>query len=341
MSELFVELTRPKFVEIEVEEPSYAKFVVEPLEKGYGTTLGNALRRVLLSSIPGAAITGVKIRVGGKIAHHEFMSLPGVVEDVTEIILNLKQVRFRVLQPFKRRVYRVSKEGRGPVFAGDIVEDQYVEVINKDLVLANVSGNEKLEMDLVVETGKGYVPVDREKMEPEEPDLILVDAVFSPIIKVNYKVGYARVGRITDYDKLTLEVWTDGTISPRDAVKTAVDILLDHFSIFKMEKPPVEEAEEEEAEVQERDVFFMTTESLDLSLRTINALKAVGIEYIGQLVRLSEEDIRKTKNLGEKSLEEIKGALESKGLHLGMELDWFPESKDEIEKIRSEEGIEG
>ncbi len=341
MSELYIELTRPKFVEVEESEANYAKFVAEPLEKGYGITIGNALRRVLLSSLPGAAVTGVKIRGGGRIAPHEFTSLPGIVEDVTDIILNLKQVKFKVLQPFKKRVYHLKKEGEGPVLAGDIEEDQYIEVVNRDLVIANISGDSSLEMDLVVEVGKGYVPVDREKVKPDEPDLILVDAVFSPIVKVNYRIDYARVGRITDYDKLILEVWTDGTIDPKSAVRYAVDILLDHFSIFKMEPTSSEDEVEPPEPEEDRDIFFMSIDFLDLSARTANSLRAVGIEYVGELVRMGEEDVTATKNLGEKSLVEIKEALSSKGLSLGMDIPWFPYEKEEIERIRAERGIEG
>ncbi len=336
MSEgIWIELIKPKFIEVEEETDTYGRFIAEPLEKGFGTTLGNALRRVLLSSLPGAAITAVKI----KGVSHEFTTIPHVVEDVTEIILNLKQVRFKVLMPFDKRVYFLKKEGEGPVYAGDIEEDQYIEVVNKDHIIANISGNGSLEMSLTVETGKGYVPVDRERVEVDEPDLILVDAVFSPIVKVNYRIDYARVGRITDYDKLILEVWTDGTITPKKAIRYAVDILIDQFSIFKEEKK-VEETEEEVKEEKEEEIFFKTIEDLELPARTVNSLRAAGIEYIGELVRMKESDILNTKNFGKKSLEEIKRALEDKGLSLGMELDWFPTSKEEIQRIRAEKGIE-
>ncbi len=336
MSEgLWIELVKPKYIEVEEETETYGRFIAEPLEKGYGTTLGNALRRVLLSSLPGAAITAVKI----KGVAHEFTSIPHVVEDVTDIILNLKQVRFKVLMPFTKRVYFLKKEGEGPVYAGDIEEDQYIKVVNKDLVIANISGNGSLEMALTVEVGKGYVPVDRDKMDIDEPDLIPIDAIFSPIVKVNYRIDYARVGRMTDYDKLILEVWTDGTIRPKRAVRLAVDILMDQLSIFKQEKS--EEPEEEEEEEESFDeIFFKTIEDLELPARTVNSLRSAGIEYIGELVRLKEEDILNTKNFGKKSLEEIKKALEAKGLSLGMELDWFPKSKDEIQRIRAEKGIE-
>ncbi len=322
------ELIRPSRMDVDEANRSdyYGKFACEPLERGFGHTIGNALRRILISSLQGAAITNV--RIDGVL--HEFSTIPGVMEDVSDIILNLKGVRLRYLGHGPTTL-TISARGEGVVTAGDIQCPPDVEVLNKDHHLATMGPEGSIEAELTVQTGKGYVTADRNK-NPEDPiGVIAVDAAFSPITKVNYVVTQARVGQITDYDKLTLEVHTNGAVRPEDAVAYAAKILKEQLQIFinfPEEPEPVEEVEEDEPELNEN--LFRTVDELELSVRSANCLKNADIKYIGELVRRTEGEMLKTKNFGRKSLNEIKEMLSEMGLTLGMKLDNFP-SREELE----------
>lgn len=324
------ELIKPQRVEIDPESqhPVYGKFVCEPLERGFGITLGNALRRVLLSSLQGAAIVSVKI--DGVL--HEFTSIPGVVEDVTDVILNLKEVRVKLLAEPPRTI-RVEAQDEGVVTAADIVTDGQVKILNPKQHIATLSKDGVLKMEMVVKSGKGYVPAERSQQEGEPIGVIPIDAIFSPIRKVNYVVTNARVGQRTDYDKLTLEVWTDGSLSSVDAVGFAAKILKDQLSIFINFDEADERLEEEEEEPEEpfNENLFRSVDELELSVRSSNCLKNANIHYIGDLVQKTESEMLKTKNFGRKSLNEIKGILEQMGLSLGMKLRNFP-PREELAK---------
>lgn len=328
------ELIKPKRLEIDTKgRPDiYAKFECEPLERGFGVTLGNALRRILLSSLQGAAITTVKIE--GVL--HEFSTVPGVLEDVTDIILNLKEVRLR-LHGDGPRLLVIEKDGEGEVSAGDIQENALVEVLNPRQHICTLAKDAKLRMELAVRQGKGYLPADRNGDENQPIGTIPIDAVFSPVRKVSYTVTQARVGQITDYDKLTMEIWTDGSVKPDDALAYAAKILKDQLTIFINFE---EEAEAQEEEVRLEPAFnenlFRSVDELELSVRSANCLKNADIRYIGELVQKSEAEMLKTKNFGRKSLNEIKEILAEMGLSLGMRLDSFP-SRDEIEERRKEQ----
>jgi len=327
------ELKKPKKIEIDQDSYSstYGKFVCEPLERGFGITIGNSLRRILLSSLQGAAIVSVKF--DGVL--HEFSTIPGVLEDVTDIILNLKEIRFKLLD-VEEATLRLYKEGEGVAKAGDIDTHGLAEVLNPDQHIATLNKEAKLDMEMVVRLGKGYVPAERLKIKDAPIGVIPVDAVFSPIKKVNYVVTNARVGQITDYDKLTLEVWTDGSVLPEDAVAFAAKILKEQmtpFINFEEEPEPVEEEEEEKEESLNENLFRPVSE-LELSVRSANCLKNANITYIGELVQKTETEMLKTKNFGRKSLNEIKAILEEMGLHLGMKLENFqvPEKPKESEE---------
>lgn len=330
------DLIRPKRLEVEKETltPFYGKFIAEPLERGFGITIGNSLRRVLLSSIQGAAITSVKI--DGVL--HEFSTVPGVKEDVTDIILNLKEVRLK-LHTEGPKTIRVKAEGPMVLKAGDIITDDAVEILNPDHYLATLSKDAKLSMEMVVKIGRGYVPAERNRDENQPIGTIPMDAIFSPIKKVNYTVTNARVGQRTDYERLTLEVWTDGSLTPEEAVTHAAKILKDQLSIFTA----FEEEEEEETEVSEdekktealNENLFKSVDELELSVRSANCLKHANIRLIGDLVQKTEAEILATKNFGKKSLNEIKEILASMGLSLGMKIDNWPFKKQE-EKVESE-----
>ena len=328
------ELIKPKRLEVETKGHAhmYGKFVCEPLERGFGITLGNALRRVLLSSLQGAAITSVK--VDGVL--HEFSSIPGVLEDVTDVILNLKQVRFRVHGEGSKQVV-VEKGGEGAVTARDIHGNVHVEVLNPNQHICTLAKDAKLRMELSIRQGKGYVPADRNVDENLPIGTIPIDSIFSPIWKVNYSVGQARVGQITDYDKLTMEIWTDGSIKPDDALAYAAKILKDQLTIFINFEEEHEVSEEEIfAEPAFSDNLFRSVDELELSVRSANCLKNADIRYIGELVQKTEAEMLKTKNFGRKSLNEIKEILNEMGLSLGMRLESFP-SRDEIEDRRKEQ----
>jgi DNA-directed RNA polymerase subunit alpha len=334
------ELIRPRRIELDQESNtgSFGKFVCEPLERGFGITIGNSLRRILLSSLQGTAI--VSVNFGG--VSHEFSTIPGVLEDVTDIILNLKEIKLK-MSDAEEAVIHLYKEGEGAVTAGDIEAQNVVEILNPDQHIATLNKEAKLEMEMVVRTGKGYVPAERNQSKELPIGVIPIDAVFSPIHKVNYVVTNARVGQITDYDKLTLEIWTDGSITPEDAVAFAAKILKEQmtpFINFEEEPEPVEE-EEEEVEESLNENLFRPVSELELSVRSANCLKNANISLIGELVQKTEAEMLKTKNFGRKSLNEIKAILEEMGLHLGMKLDSFPatiipsgdeEEEDEEEK---------
>lgn len=322
------DLIRPKGITVDGEANTqfYGKFVCEPLERGFGITLGNSLRRVLLSSLQSAAITAV--RVDG--ALHEFTSVQDVVEDVGDIILNLKEVVFRAANP-KTYTVRVDREGPGPVYARDIKVVDGLEVLNPDHLIAVLDKKGPLALELTVNVGRGYVPAERNKTATMPIGTIAIDALFSPVRKVNYTVTNARVGQVTDYDKLTLEVWTNGAVAPVDAVAFAAKILKEQLSIWVN----FEEAEETTYPVLTggvggddeplNDNLFRSVEELELSVRSANCLQNANITLIGELVQRSEQDMLKTKNFGRKSLKEIKEILGNMGLGLGMKIDNWPQ----------------
>ena len=328
-------LIRPR--RLEIEEPTlseaYGRFACEPLERGFGITLGNALRRVLLSSLQGAAITRVKIE--GVL--HEFSTIPGVHEDVADVILNLKEVRLR-LHSLDEKSVRVQKKGPGEILAGDIAgEDSSIEVLNPELKLATLAGDSEVDMEVTVANGKGYVLAEKNKTEEMPIGTIPIDSIFSPVHRVNYTVTPARVGRETDFDRLNLEVWTDGTVAPADAVAYAAKILKDQLTIFinfeEPEEMPLPASEEPEPLNPN---LFRSVDELELSVRSANCLQNANIRYVGELVQRTEAEMLKTKNFGRKSLNEIKEVLASMDLELGMTLESFPERKD-IEKTRERE----
>lgn len=328
------ELIKPKRLDIETKgrPGTYAKFVCEPLERGFGITLGNALRRVLLSSLQGAAITHVKIND----VLHEFSTIPGVREDVTDVILNLKEVRFKMQGEGPKQLI-IEKKGEGVVKAGDIRGDSHVEVLNVNQHICTLAKDANLRMELTVKQGKGYIPADRNFDENLPIGTVPIDAIFSPIRKVSYNVTQARVGQITDYDKLTMEIWTDGSLKPDDALAYAAKILKDQLTVFINFE---EEAELSEEEIREEPAFnenlFRSVDELELSVRSANCLKNADIRYIGELVQKSEAEMLKTKNFGRKSLNEIKEILAEMGLSLGIKVENFP-SRDEIEERRKEQ----
>ncbi len=319
------DLIKPKKVQFETESLTncYGKFYAEPFERGFGTTLGNSLRRVLLSSLQGAAITSVRI----KSVLHEFSAVPGVTEDVTDIILNLKGIRLKV-HGNESRIIRVIHKGEGVVTAGSILADANVEILNPEHHIATCSKDANLEMEMIVKIGKGYVPADKNRDENAPVGTMPIDSIFSPIQKVNFTVTYARVGQITDYDKLTIEIWTDGSAKPDDALAYAAKILKEQLSIFinfdeESESFTEAEAEEEVEKVNEN--LYRTVDELELSVRSANCLKNAGIKLIGELVSRSESEMLKTQNFGRKSLNEIKDILGEMGLTLGMKLENFPD----------------
>jgi DNA-directed RNA polymerase subunit alpha len=317
------ELIKPKSIIMDDENRSvfYGKFVCEPLERGFGITIGNALRRILLSSLQGASI--VSVRFDDVV--HEFSSIPGVMEDVTEIILNLKEIDLRLIDA-EEAVIRLKKEGEGVVKAADIEKNESVEILNPEQPIATLSNKGKLNIEMVVKMGKGYVPAEKATRSDHSIGVILMDASYSPIKKVNYVVTNARVGQITDYDKLTVEVWTNGSVSPEDAIAYSAKILKEQMSPFinfEEEPEPVEDEEEEESEKLNENLFRPVSE-LELSVRSANCLKNANITLIGELVQKTESEMLKTKNFGRKSLNEIKAILAEMGLSLGMKLEGFP-----------------
>lgn len=324
-------LIKPKRLEVEKEKssPSYAKLVAEPFERGFGTTIGNSLRRILLSSLQGAAVVSVKI--DGVL--HEFSTVPGVKEDVTEMILNLKGVMIKLHGAGPKTVH-IKAKGEGEVTAKDIVADSDVEILNPEHHIATMAADATLDMEMTLKTGKGYVPAERNKEEDQPIGTIPMDAVFSPVRKINFTVTNARVGQITDYDKLTMEVWTNGSVSPEDAVSIAAKILQDQLSVFIGfdEDEDDRQSEDETQSEKLNENLFKTVDELELSVRSANCLKHADIKYIGELVQKTEQEILGTKNFGRKSLNEIKEILSEMSLSLGMKLDKFPPRPEEAEE---------
>jgi len=313
---------RPKFLEPDYESltATYGRFTAQPFERGYGITVGNALRRILLSSIKGAAITGVRIQ--GVL--HEFSTIPGVVEDVTDVILNLKSIPLKLNSP-EPKTLTLKVDGPAEVKASDISHDSDIEILNREVVIAHLDKDGKLQVEMVVKLSRGYVPADQ-NYDPElSVDFIPMDSSHSPVTRVNYRVEPARVGKRIDYESLTLEVWTTGAISPSDALAQAAKILRDHLTIFLN---IVDEPVEREASLSKREIPYMTQadilakpiEHLELSVRSNNCLKSAGIEKIYELVQKTEDDLLKTKNFGRKSLSEIKETLSNLGLGLNLDL---------------------
>ena len=297
-------------------ENSYGKFIIEPLERGYGTTLGNSLRRVLLSSLPGYAVTHIKIAG----VQHEFSTIPGVKEDVTEIVLNVKSIIPRLHCEGPKTVY-IEASGEGVITAGDIKADAEVEILNPDQTIATLGPDGNLSMELVINQGRGYAVADKNKNPAMAIGTIPVDSIYTPVLKVNYSVENTRVGNQTDFDKLTIEVWTDKTISPKEALSYGARILRDHFKIFTDLSENVPEVSTVvEVEVEKPDTALnMTIEELDLSVRSFNCLKRANINTVADLVNKTEDEMIKVRNLGRKSLEEVKQKLAAMGLALTSE----------------------
>lgn len=308
-----IEIEKPRIETEESDDFSYGKFIVEPLERGYGITLGNSLRRILLSSLPGVAVVSAKI--DGIV--HEFSTIPGVKEDVTEIILNLKQLIAKISGEGPKTIY-IDAEGECEVTAGDIKADSEVEILNPELHIASLSKEGKLFMEIVIDKGRGYVPAEKNKKSITSIEVIPVDSIYTPVVNANYKVENTRVGDKTDYDKLTLEVWTNGTISAKEAVSLAAKVLTEHLNLFvnlSYESSNAEIMIEKNDKGKEK-VLEMTIEELDLSVRSFNCLKRAGINTVEDLISKSEEDLMKVRNLGRKSKEEVEAKLASLGFNL-------------------------
>ncbi|QOY37555.1 DNA-directed RNA polymerase subunit alpha [Anaerobacillus isosaccharinicus] len=312
-----IEIEKPKIETVEIsDDAKYGKFVVEPLERGYGTTLGNSLRRILLSSLPGAAVTAVQI--DGVL--HEFSTIEGVVEDVTSIILNLKQLSLKIYSD-EDKTLEIDIQGEGVVTAADITHDSDVDILNPDLHIATLSKGAHLHMRLTARRGRGYVPADGNKKEDLPIGVVPIDSIYTPVSRVNYQVENTRVGQVTNYDKLTLDVWTDGSIRPEEAVAIGAKILTEHLNIFVGLTDQAQNAEimVEKEEDQKEKVLEMTIEELDLSVRSYNCLKRAGINTVQELTHKTEEDMMKVRNLGRKSLEEVQEKLGELGLGLRKE----------------------
>ena len=312
-----IEIEKPQIECIETPgDDSYGKYVVEPLERGYGTTLGNALRRIMLSSLPGTAATSIKIAG----VQHEFTTIPGVKEDVTEIVLNIKQLITKLHSEGGKTVF-IEAVGPCEVTAGDIKSDGEVEVLNPELHIATLGSGATLNMEITLSHGRGYVPADRNKAQQNIIGVIPVDSIYTPVYKVNYTVENTRVGNMTDFDKLTIEVWTDSTISARDAVSLGAKILSDHLSLFTNLSETVANASTvvEKAETQRDKVLELTIEELDLSVRSFNCLKRANINTVEDLISKTEDEMMKVRNLGRKSLEEVINKLAMMGLSLADE----------------------
>ena len=308
-----IEIEKPTINKYIDEDGNYGKFVVEPLERGYGTTLGNALRRILLSSLPGAAVTSVKI--DGVL--HEFSTIPGVKEDVTEIILNLKKLAIRLNGDNTKRVI-INAVGPKEVTAADIIGDSDIEIFNPDLHIATLEENATLVMEVNLARGRGYVPAEMNKTESTPISVIPVDSIYTPVRKVNFTVENTRVGQVTDYDRLVLEIWTDGSITPEEGVSIGAKIMQEHLNLFIQltDTTGTMEIMVEKEEDQKEKALEMTIEELELSVRSFNCLKRAAINTVEELTQKSEEDMMKVRNLGKKSLDEVKAKLEELGLGL-------------------------
>jgi DNA-directed RNA polymerase subunit alpha len=329
------DLIKPKAVDFEEKEvtPSYGKFHAEPLERGFGITIGNALRRILLSSLPGYAVAAVRI----KNVLHEFSTVPGVKEDVTDIVLNLKEVRLR-LHEGEQLVATLKVKGDADVKASDISGGPSLEVLTPDQHIASLDKGAELEAELVIKRGRGYVPAER--IEEDEPiGTIRLDAIYSPVRKVNFNVTNARVGQRTDYDRLTVEIWTDGSLSPRDALTYAARVMRDQLTIFAGVEDTGEEqpsAEAAGARPALSELLYRPVEGLPISVRAFNGLQNADIKFLGELVQRTEQDMLKIKNFGRKSLTEIKEVLADMGLSLGMHLDNLP-PRGELDRMWEEQ----
>ncbi len=309
-----IEIEKPKIECVEsTEDNTFGKFVVEPLERGYGVTLGNSLRRILLSSLPGVAVTSIKI--DGVL--HEFSAVPGVVEDVTEIILNIKNLSMKLFSDGPKIVY-IDADGEGPITAGDIKTDADVEILNPDLHICTLNGEKRFYMEMVLNKNRGYIPAEKNKQPGQPIGIIPVDSIYTPVKKVNYTVDNTRVGQVTDYDRLTLEVWTNGSIKPDEAISLGAKILNEHLNLFIDLSDHAKHTEimVEKEETKKEKVLEMTIEELDLSVRSYNCLKRAGINTVEDLTNKSEEDMMKVRNLGRKSLEEVLQKLHALGLSL-------------------------
>lgn len=309
-----IEIEKPRIAKVtENEDFTYGKFVVEPLERGYGITLGNSLRRILLSSLPGVAVTSIKI--DGVL--HEFTTIPGVMEDVTEIILNIKQLSLKLHTDEPKTIY-IDVDSEGEVKASDIKEDSDVEILNPDLHIATLEAGHRLYIEMNIAKGRGYVSADKNKVNGQQIGVISIDSIYTPVVKVNYTVENTRVGQVTDYDKLTLEVWTDGSIKPDEAISLGAKILNEHLNLFI---DLSEDTREKEIMIQKQEpkkekVLEMTIEELDLSVRSYNCLKRANINTVEDLISKTEDDMMKVRNLGRKSLEEVLHKLEALNLRL-------------------------
>jgi len=327
----WTDLIKPKQLEVDEKTltSTYGKFYAEPFERGFGQTIGNSLRRILLSSLMGASI--VAVRMKGIL--HEFSTIPGVTEDVTDIILNLKEVRLR-LNDGEQHTLKVEAKGPATVLAKDITGSANVEILNPEQKIATLSRDAKLDMELVAKLGRGYVPAERNREEGAPVDTVFIDAIFSPVQKVNFTVTNARLGQRTDYDRVVFEVVTDGSVKPDDAMAYAAKILQDQVSIFvNFQDEPQQERRDDRPSIPLNDNLFRSVDELEFSVRSQNCLQNADIKYIGELVQKSEQEMLKTKNFGHKSLNEIKEILREMGLELGMKIDRFP-SREEIESRR-------
>ncbi len=315
-----IEMQKPKIECVEISnDGTYGKFVVDPLERGYGITIGNSLRRTLLSSLPGAAVSYIKIDG----VQHEFSSVPGVKEDIVEIILNIKNLHVKLNEPGPKVVY-IEASGKGEVTAGDIKIDSEVEILNPELHIATLNEDAKLNMEITLTSGRGYVSADKNRAESQSIiGIIPVDSIYTPVTRVNYQVENTRVGQITDYDKLTVEVWTNGTIEPDKAISLAAKILMEHLKLFLdlSEGAMHTEVLINKTDSKKEKVMEMTIEELDLSVRSYNCLKRAGVNNVEDLAAKTEEDMMRVRNLGRKSLEEVLQKMESLGLSLRKEED--------------------
>lgn len=310
-----IEIEKPKIECIELSDDfTFGKFVVEPLERGYGITLGNSLRRIMLSSLPGTAVKWIKIEN----VLHEFSTIPGVKEDVVEIILNLKNLAAKINSDDETKILRIEASEQGPITAGDIIADADVEILDTDLHICTLETDATLNMEIALAKGRGYIPADQNKDAGLPIGIIPVDSIFTPVKKVNFSVDKTRVGQVADYDKLTLDIWTDGTIKPDEAASLGAKVMSEHLNLFinmTDATAGVEIMVEKEEDKKEK-VLEMTIEELDLSVRSYNCLKRAGINTVEELTDRSEEDMMKVRNLGKKSLEEVKHKLHDLGLGL-------------------------
>ena len=312
-----IEFEKPNIECLEMNsEENYAKFVCEPLERGYGMTIGNSLRRIMLSSLPGAAITSVKIE--GVV--HEFSTIPNVVEDVPEIVVNLKGVRIKMHDPEEKHI-RIDFKGEGEVTAADIITDSSVEILNKDLHIATVSEGGSLQIDMTVNMGRGYNTAEKNKQPNQPLGVLPIDSLFTPVRKVNYSVENTRVGQMVDYDKLTIEVWTDESLKPYEAISLAAKVMTGHLELFidLSETAKNTQVMVEKEESKKEKVLEMPIEELELSVRSYNCLKRAGIATVEDLANKTEDDMMKVRNLGKKSLDEVTNKLHSLGLEFAQE----------------------